>query len=198
MSISADNFNPHPRLIEHLVGKKVFSKSPLIVVDVGARGGAGREWSVYGDQYELIGFEADPEECDKLNRVAPDNECYYPAILWSKRGKRRFYIHEKHPPTSSLYDSDEEFLSRFPGWKPFMPTRKVLLDVTDFSSFARKNGITEADAIQLDAEGAELEILRGLGKGFEEKLIFVSTEANFRPWGKGSAGFAELDIFMRE
>ncbi|MDE2020261.1 MAG: FkbM family methyltransferase [Patescibacteria group bacterium] len=198
MSISANNTNPHPRLIEHLVGKKIFSKSPLVVIDVGARGGAGKEWKVFGDQYKVIGFEADPVECERLNQAAPSHERYYPAALWSKKGKRKFYIHGRHAPTSSFYDSDATFLSRFPGWEPWMPHRTVTLNTTDFASFLKENRIRDLDVMKLDVEGAELEVLRGLGAKAWNELVAVSLEAYFTPWGKGMPTFSEVDSFMRK
>lgn len=197
MSISTNTLNSRPRFTEYLVRVKAFSMSPLIVIDIGARGGAGKEWKVYRDQHRVIGFEADEKECERLNDSASGYEHYYPVALSSTCSTRKFYIHAQHTPTSSFFDSDASFLARFPGWQPFMPEKPTTLETTDFASFAKKNEICDIDVMKLDVEGAELDILRGLGKDFEKKLICISTEAYFRSWAKGSPTFADLDMFLR-
>lgn len=197
MSISTNTLNSRLRFTEYLVRTKVFSMSPLTVIDIGARGGAGKEWQVYRDQHRVIGFDADEKECKRLNESASDYERYYPVALSSMRGKRKFYVHARHTPTSSFFDSDASFLARFPGWQPFMPEKPITLETTDFASFAKKNEVRDIDVMKLDVEGAELDILRGLGKDFEKKLICISTEAYFRSWAKGSPTFADLDTFLR-
>lgn len=197
MAINTNSFNPRPRFTEYLVRTKAFLKSPLIVVDIGARNGAGKEWQVYRDQHRVIGFEADEKECKRLNESLPEYERYYPVALSFTRGARKFYVHTQHAPTSSFFDSDASFLSRFPGWQPFMPDRSIMLETTDFKSFAKKNKIRDINVMKLDVEGAELDILRGLGKDFEKKLICINTEAYFQPWAKDSPTFADMDIFLR-
>jgi len=169
-----------------------------MVIDVGARGGAGKEWQVYRDQHKIIGFEADEKECRRINESAPAYERYYPVALSSRRGKRKFYVHARHAPTSSFFDSDASFLSRFPGWQPFMSEKPITLETVDFASFAKKHEIRDIDFMKLDVEGAELDILRGVGEDFEQKLIGISTEAYFKSWAKGSSTFADLDVFLRE
>lgn len=197
MSISTNTLNSRPRFTEYLARIKAFSVSPLTVIDIGARGGAGKEWQVYRDQHRVIGFEADEKECERLNKSASIYERYYPIALSSTRGIRKFYVHPRHTPTSSFFDSDTSFLARFPGWQPFMSEKHIMLETTDFVSFAKKNKIRDIDVMKLDVEGMEFDILRGLGKDFEKKLICISTEAYFRPWANGSPTFADLDTFLR-
>ena len=55
--MSLKNINTTPRFTEHLVASGAFKEKPLLIVDVGARGGFEKHWSWYGDQARLIGFE---------------------------------------------------------------------------------------------------------------------------------------------
>ncbi len=62
----------------------VFRDDPIVLLDVGARGGVGREWKVFGDQLRAYAFESDEEECRRLAAAAPPNLKYIPRALgWS-------------------------------------------------------------------------------------------------------------------
>jgi len=41
----------------------------LNLFDVGARGGVGKRWQPFFDKLAVIGFDADQEECYKLNET---------------------------------------------------------------------------------------------------------------------------------
>jgi len=69
------------------------SKSPLTIIDIGARGGPQKRWKEILRQVpsRLIGFEPDQEECVALNEQTPDSHLFIPAALSSEDGKRIFY-----------------------------------------------------------------------------------------------------------
>ena len=49
---------------------KCFETEPLILLDVGARFGLQRPWDQYPIDYlQYFGFEADDEECKRLNKT---------------------------------------------------------------------------------------------------------------------------------
>lgn len=197
MSIATHTVNSRPRLTEYLVRKKVFATSPLTIVDIGARGGAEKQWQIYRNQRRIIGFEADAQECIKLNKTSSNKERYYPVALGRKRGRVIFFIHP-HAATSGFYKSDASFLKRFPGSKPFLPRATTLIETIDFATFAKRNKIDDIDFMKIDVEGAELDVLKGLGKKFENSVAGISAEAVFYPWRHGMPTFAELDSFLRK
>ena len=78
--MSLQNMNGNPELTRDLVLNKVFESNPLVVVDVGARGGLEGHWSIYEDQLLGIGFEADVQECEKLNKYHANSPTrFYPS-----------------------------------------------------------------------------------------------------------------------
>jgi len=76
--------NGNSELTRDLVFNKVFESNPLVVVDVGARGGLETHWSIYEDQLSGIGFEPDVQECEKLNKHyanSPTHFYPYAAVI---------------------------------------------------------------------------------------------------------------------
>lgn len=84
--------NPSPLMTNHLVGDlRVFRDHPIVILDVGARGGFNAEWSVFADQIQIYGFEPDEEECRRLAAAAPAGVDYIPTALGRSSGMATLY-----------------------------------------------------------------------------------------------------------
>src|SRR5207245_557297 len=90
----------------------VFRDDPVVLLDVGARGGVGREWEVFGDQLKAYAFEPNEEECRHLAAAAPANLKYIPRALGRQRGRQTLY-ETAHPDSAGLYRTAEEYLNPF-------------------------------------------------------------------------------------
>ena len=82
---------------------------PMTLVDVGARGAAQEPWaSMDPRSIRVIGFEPDPEECERLRKTQPANHVYLPVGLWSGDSEQPFHLAQTpscssiHPPHWSL------------------------------------------------------------------------------------------------
>ena len=76
------NINSSPKFTQQLITAGTFARRPLVIVDVGAREGFEEHWTVYGDQVKLLGFEADANECERLNQQTSDSKKrFYPVAL---------------------------------------------------------------------------------------------------------------------
>jgi len=196
--MSLKNINASPRFTKHLVASRAFASSPLVVVDIGARGGFEPHWSTYGDQVKLIGFEADPIECERLNRQdSSSGNCFYPVALHHDKQKRPFYV-TAYPSSSGFYQPDMEFWQRFI-YEDYLNVEKTIeIDTVDFDSFAGENGIESVDFMKLDTEGTELEILKGALGFLRKSVIGLSIEVEFLPVHKGQPVFSDVDSFLRQ
>ena len=194
--MSLTNINYSPRMVKHLVASRTFEQEPLIVADIGARGGFERHWSSYGDQIRLIGFEADPEECDRLNRhVSGSGGRFFPVALHQNKGKKTFYV-TASPSSSGFYPADMSFMQRFPEEVNHSIVKAIEMATVDFDSFARENGIDAVDFIKLDTEGCELDILKGAAETLK-KVIGLSIEVEFIQMHQGQPLFSDVDSFLR-
>lgn len=191
------NINSSPRFTQHLVASRAFAQRPLVTVDVGARGGFEEHWSVYGDQVKLIGFEADVNECDRLNQQSPAlGKRFYPVALHQNTGRRTFYC-TAYPGGSGFYQPDMEQVQRFPDKVNLAVVKTLGLDTASFDSFASDNGIDYVDFVKLDTESAELDILKGAIRSLKKSIIGLSIEIWFQPWHIGQPVFCDVDSFLR-
>ena len=194
--MSLQNINARPRFTQHLVAQQMFAQEPLVVVDVGARGGFEQLWSAYGNQVELIGFEADPEECAKLNQQETRTaKHFYPIALHRDRAKRCFYV-TALPDSSGFYPADLRFIQRFPDEANLRVVKTVEMDTVDFDSYAVENNINKVDFIKLDTEGSELDILMGAIGTLKRTVIGISVEVEFQQLHVNQPLFWDVNSFL--
>ena len=189
--------NPNPRLTQHLMSTGTFAHSPLVVVDVGARGGFARRWLVYGDDVRFVGFEPDSEECSRLNHEISDSRVrFYPVALHRDRGKRPFFV-AKFPASSGFYENDMRFWRRFLDEWALAVVETIDLDTVDFDTFAHEHGIPPVDFMKIDVEGAELDVLHGAEGSLRRSVLGIDLEVRFRQINVGGAVFADIDEYLR-
>ena len=192
------NINYSPRFTKHLVALRAFEQEPFIIVDIGARGGFEQHWSLYGDQVKLIGFEADPEECERLNRQTSDSGSrFFPVALHQNRGKKTFYV-TAFPPSAGFYPADMKYVQRFPDETNLSIVKSLEIDTVDFDSFAGENRIDKVDFMKLDTEGSELDILKGAIRVLKKSVIGLSVEVHFSQWHKDQPVFSDVDSFLTQ
>ena len=190
------NINQNPRLLKYLVDFKVFAKDKLEVVDVGARGGFETHWDNYQDQVDLIGFEPDERECQRLNEISSSAfKKYYPLALFKNHQERNLFV-TLYKPSSSLYEPDLNFLKRFPDEKNLKIESVRATKTISLDSFLAKTSYKKIDFIKLDVEGAELDILKGAVKTLKH-VFGISCEVWFYPVHKYQPLFSDVDIFLR-
>ncbi|MBI4117375.1 MAG: FkbM family methyltransferase [Parcubacteria group bacterium] len=182
----------------HYLSRGYLRDNPLVIADIGAQGGIEPHWSHYGDAIYCIGFEPNQKECDKLNKsVRPgQNFKFYPVALFKDKGDYTFY-HTHYPMTSGLYPGNSKIINRFPGEDNFEIKEISTVKTTDLDSFVKENNILNLDFIKLDAEGADLDILKG-AMGQLKYIVGISCEAFFSPWRGEYRTFTEIEQFLRK
>jgi len=195
--VSLQNINYSPRFTEYIVASRAFEQKPLVVVDVGARGGFEPHWSLYRDQVRLLGFEVDVKECERLNQqVSKSGNRFFPFALHQDRGKRTFYV-TAFPDSSGFYSPDMQFWQRFPDEVNVVVEKTIQMDTVDFDSFASENDIDSVDFIKLDTEGSELDILKGAIKFIKKSVLGLSIEVEFLQAHKEQPVFSDVDSFLK-
>ncbi|UYN97328.1 MAG: FkbM family methyltransferase [Enhydrobacter sp.] len=191
--------NLAPIMTEHLVSeRRVFAAQPLVIFDVGARGGVNPEWAVFGDQLQVFCFEPDETECKRLTTNAPPQIKYLPYALGRSSGAATLYEAEL-PASSSLYKTRMEYFGRFVNRDNGMTVSERKITVRTLDEVAAAARISYADFIKLDTEGAELDVLVG-GKNTLNSggVLGILSEIRFHQEINQSPPFASLDELLRE
>jgi FkbM family methyltransferase len=172
----------------------------LRLFDVGARGGLDPRWRRYAAYLEVVAFEPDQDECDRLNREAASLP--YPArflnrALWKDvRSDVPFHV-ANWEVASSIYPPNPAFLSSFPGAAALLGTKeRRRVSTTTLDEVHRTEGLAP-DCLKLDVEGAELDVLVG-GDGALGEALVLEIEVEFSPVFSGQPMFWDVDAHLRE
>jgi hypothetical protein len=71
------------------------------------------------------------------------------------------------------------------------------IEVVTLDEWSRQEGVAEVSFMKLDAQGSELDILRG-GRGLLQSCVGVEVEVEFSPIYEGQPQFSDVDQFLRE
>jgi len=165
------------------------------IIDVGAA--EGPEGPVYTKLMgalpcEVVGFEPDVAECEKLNRQAGSTHLYLPHAIGD--GSRRTFYECTSPYCSSLFEPNIALADKFQnlgdllrvvGTRP-IETRRL----DDLSETAN------ADFLKVDVQGGELLVLQGAIERLRS-ILAVHIEVEFLPLYKDQPLFADIDSFLR-
>ena len=155
-----------------LKGKKIIS------LDVGAQGGFNSD-KFFPSKYEIffdnILIEPIKSEAEKLHQ----NKKIINKGLWSKKIKKNLFILDKRLGSSSMYEVDQDSLDlhniKEKDIDKFKVTRTLEIECETVESLLKKLEIKCLDYMKIDTQGAEFEILKGLGN---YRPILIRLEAH--------------------
>ena len=169
---------------------------PIHAVDVGCREGIRPEWRALGPYGSLIGFEADPEECARLNAGAvADEEFYEPIALAASSGDATLHL-TVDPQSASLYAPNEEAVRRHPElWRHASRGTTTVATTTLDAWTERRSG--PIDVLKIDVQGAELDVLRGAERSLAS-VRALELEVEFQSLYVHQPLFGDVDEFLRQ
>lgn len=177
--------------------KEYTKLSPLILVDVGARGGPHRRWRQLSENLMVFGFEPDEEEFRKLNEKAKKNYMYFPIALFDKKGTIDINI-TKYRGSSSVYLPHPSLLGRFFGSEGAEIIQKIKVPCHTLEGLVKEENIPDVDFLKIDTEGSELKILEGAKELLKNQILGIEVELGFYPFHQNQPLFWEVDKYLRE
>lgn len=186
--------------------KTALAANPVVLIDAGARGGAG-ELKRLAPWVYAYGFEPHPESFQELPLVKGSyaRQEYLPLALGAKAGRQSLHL-TRHPSYSSFLEMDWAVHRRhlrlmplYEQWKAMLaPVGQAQVKVKTLDQVAEEQGIRHIGLLKLDTQGTELDILRGAKALLEEKRIsLIKCEVSFIPFYKGQCLFEDVSRFLK-
>lgn len=171
-------------LLNHMLGEE-----KLFVADVGATGGPETRWKKWMGYCHFYTFDPDPR-AQSWDSASTN----FPVGLWSEPCIKTLNL-MKFPQASSLFEINHRALDSFlNAWCHIQVGKEnIALDTLD-----RLLGNNPLDFLKIDAEGAELEILKGGKDLIRDKCLGLQLEVSFCEKHKNAPFFSELDPVLRE
>lgn len=175
-----------------------YQQHPLVLADVGARGGLKKNWQAASAHLRVLAFEPDEREYTRLVEAGGQGSAttYFHAALNSTRGNIALHI-AKDRGLSSIFEPNRPFIDTFPESDRFDTTdvQQVAADTLD--SLLAGRGMSDVDFIKADTQGSELFVLQGAERALASSVVGVEVEVEFTPIYTAQPLFADVDTYMR-
>ena len=165
---------------------------------------SSQSWGIFAPNLTIYGFEADADECKRMNQNLKERnirhqEKHIPNALSNIQGKSQLYV-TKEKMCSSLYEPNHSYVSRFPNFLPEFLTLDYVseIETTTLDSFCASELVDSIDFLQVDVQGAELNIFQGAQQIIKNSTLAIQTEVEFAPIYKNQPLFADVDSHLRQ
>lgn len=180
--------------------KGVLNGQKISMVDVGGA------VNLQPHHHKLIGntnfFIFEPDErsyrdlVKSVNRYSHPNDFHYiNKALSGKDGKRTLYLSNAPTGTSILkLKADQKFFSKDSTY--FYPMREVEIETYSLETVLNQNKVETFDAIKLDVQGAELEIIKSIDAKRLENVNAIELEICLHDVYENQTQFCDVLSFM--
>ena len=175
---------------------RIDKKYPFTFVDIGAMGGIPRKWDLLSEVMNIMAFEPDSREFQKLKSVP--RTTYFNYALYNRSQNLKFYL-TKEAGKSSIYKPNADLLSFFEDTDRFDVVKEEDLPsarVKSLDDIFVENNIPDVDFIKIDTQGSELAILQGGHGKVLPQLFGLNVEMEFVEMYKGQPLFRDVDRYL--
>jgi len=173
-------------------------KNPIVLADIGARGGSLGELENLKEYINYVGFDADKKEAELLSKNPPEGFSDYkifPYFVGRDKEEVEFKIYNL-PNHCSVYDPGDRHNEHF-GFKTFYVKENIKLNSSSLDKILLNEKIEMPDIIKLDTQGNELIILENSPVAVENALI-IETEFEFIEMYKNQPLFFDISKYLYE
>ena len=178
-----------------LISRLLVNKK-LVALDVGAQGGFNNNIFLkkYDNFFNPIMVEPLIDEAQKLIKK---NYQVISKGLWSTNCKKNIYVMEKRKGSSSMYEPKKDAYDLYNLKKNkahlFDISKIIEIECTTIKESLNKLEIKNLDFLKIDTQGAELEILKGMG---EYRPLIINTEVQVIQMYKNVPDWGELINYL--
>jgi len=171
--------------------EKFLEKNKIVALDVGAQGGFNSD-TFFPKKYDHFFEEILIEPIDSEAKKIKNKKFVINKGLWSEKIKKKLYILDNRLGSSSMYEPNINSFDlhniQEKKYDDYKVTRSIEIECDTLANQLTDLNINNLDYLKIDTQGAEFEILKGLGN-FRPLLIkieahFFSMYKNVPSWHK--------------
>ena len=171
--------------------EKFLDKNKIVALDVGAQGGFNSD-TFFPKKYDHFFEEILIEPIDSEAKKIKNKKFLINKGLWSEKIKKKLYILDNRLGSSSMYEPNKNSFDlhniQEKKYNDYKITRSIEIECDTLANQLTGLKINNLDYLKIDTQGAEFEILKGLGN-FRPLLIkieahFFSMYKNVPSWHK--------------
>ena len=171
--------------------EKFLDKNKIVALDVGAQGGFNSD-TFFPKKYDHFFEEILIEPIDSEAKKIKNKKFVINKGLWSEKIKKKLYILDNRLGSSSMYEPNKNSFDlhniQEKKYNDYKITRSIEIECDTLANQLTGLKINNLDYLKIDTQGAEFEILKGLGN-FRPLLIkieahFFSMYKNVPSWHK--------------
>ena len=171
--------------------EKFLEKNKIVALDVGAQGGFNSD-TFFPKKYDHFFEEILIEPIDSEAKKIKNKNFVINKGLWSEKIKKKLYILDNRLGSSSMYEPNINSFDlhniQEKKYNDYKVTRSIEIECDTLANQLTDLNINNLDYLKIDTQGAEFEILKGLGN-FRPLLIkieahFFSMYKNVPSWHK--------------
>ena len=159
--------------------EKFLGKNKIIALDVGAQGGFNSD-NFFPKKYDHFFEKILIEPIDSEAKKIKNKKFVINKGLWSEKIKKKLYILDNRLGSSSMYEPNINSFDLHNihqrKYDDYKITRSIEIECDTLTNQLKDLNIKNLDYLKIDTQGAEFEILKGLGN-FRPLLIKI--EAHF-------------------
>jgi FkbM family methyltransferase len=172
-SYNSNNYYDFTKIIQNILNDK-----KIVALDIGAQGGFNSDNffpKKYNSFFEDVLIEPIEAEANKLKK----NKYIINKGIWSKQERKKLFILDNRLGSSSMYQPNTRNFDlhniKKDNYKNYDITRTVEINCDTISNLLSELNLKYLDYLKIDTQGAELEILNGLGS---YKPLLIKIEAH--------------------
>tara|TARA_R110002072_G_scaffold1989_2_gene16415 strand:+ start:133103 stop:134125 length:1023 start_codon:yes stop_codon:yes gene_type:complete len=173
--------------------KKYYTKSPLVLLDIGAADGIEPNWLPAQTYLKTIGYEPDDRAFSLLKN--DKLHLFINEALYSTPKELSIHLTQKQN-TSSIYKPNNKWLSHFPEAERYNVVDQATMTATTLDGSLKNNNVDQIDFIKVDVQGAELEILKGGDATLSKGIFGIEAEVAFTEVYEGQPLFSDVSNFL--
>lgn len=172
-------------------------------LDIGARHNFIADLLPLAPHVNAIGFDADKEECARLNSVNESEKGpwkslrFIPTGVANSTGERDFYLY-KQRGCSSLLEAIDGFGTEYSRGDYYQLDKEVTIDTMPLADAAEKFDFKDASYMKIDVEGIELEIFETSDELLNNSLLAIRAEISYVLSHHGQPYNCDIESFLRK